>query len=524
MRAYREAVKRLAEVKGFEPEKRPLLEEAFGFLTSFPRPFLLLNAPTGYGKTLLSFALALHSLRDASLFDRVIHVLPMRSIIEDVQRTAEQAFGFSRTKMMGSSSEFMHLFPLNVTTADTFTWDLLKLNTKRMHLVRAGREFGYDYLTQASILTSLVIFDEAHFLLEDKSMATAFSAVIDFLTSQGVPIVVMTATLSWGHIKFFEKYAGKNGYAFRVLKPDGDDPFIERELEKDISIEFNTGDPLNFVEPGKRNAIIVNTVERAVELYNKAVSDGRTGFERDEIVLIHGRMKPSHKKALIERLRKLRNGEFLLIGTQAVEAGVDFSSDVMIIDRAPINSLLQRFGRLARHAGDRAGRAVIMEDAPTGPYPKGKVELTTSLLRNAKVHPRVPSTYEEIVNEIHGKRASSIKKLLNREVSGKLVRLMMDPSKRATHVLGEIERLIQMGTPIMRDFLVPLSVDDEIVLISPKKLLELYSLKLVEIKMGDSAFRVNALSDAYRVAKMVALGKDLEVIYTGHYNPERGIT
>ncbi|WP_175059590.1 CRISPR-associated helicase Cas3' [Thermococcus sp. 2319x1] len=521
MRAYTEAVERLAEVKGFRPEKRPLLEEAFDFLTSSSKPFLILNAPTGYGKTLLSFALALHSLNDASLFDRVIHVLPMRSIIEDIQRTAEEAFGFSRTKMMGSSGEFMHLFPLNVTTADTFTWDLLKLNTKKKHSVKAGKEFGYDYLTQASILTSLVIFDEAHFLLEDESLATAFDTVVDFLTSQGVPVAVMTATLPRGHVKFFERYAMKNGYDFKVLSPDEDDPFVRRELKKDITIEFGKGDPLSFVEPGKRNAVIVNTVERAVELYNRAISDTRFGFERERVILIHGRMTPSHKRSIITRLQRLKNEDFLLIGTQAVEAGVDFSADVMITDRAPINSLLQRFGRLARHAGDEAGKAMVMEDAPVGPYQPEKVEGTLTLIKERDIHPRVPSTYEELVTEVHGPQASSVKKLVNQMLKGKLLQLMSDPSKRASHVLGEVERLVAKGTPIMRGFLVPLSVGSEVVLVSPKKLFELHSLGLVKVR--GVASELQELGDAYLVARAIALGDDVEVIYTGDYDGERGI-
>ena len=521
MRAYREAVKRLAEAKGFVPERRPLLEEAFDFLTSSPQPFLVLNAPTGYGKTLLSFALALRSLTDASQFDRVIHVLPMRSIIEDIQRTADEAFGFSRTKMMGSSGEFMHLFPLNVTTADTFTWDLMKLNTKKRHRVKAGREFGYDYLTQASILTSLVIFDEAHFLLEDESMATAFDAVVNFLTSQGVPIVVMTATLSEGHRKFFRRYAGKYGYDFKVLSPNEEDPFVKRELEKDISIEFEKGDPLMFIEPGKRNALIVNTVDRAVELYDMAVSDPSIGFERDRILLIHGRMTPSHKKSIIGRLQRLGKEDFLLIGTQAVEAGVDFSADVMVTDRAPINSLLQRFGRLARHASDRTGKAVVITDAPSGPYPLGKVEKTLGLITERSIHPRVPSTYEEIVTAVHGSSPSSINRLINKGLKGKLLGLMSDPSKRAIHVLGEVERLVASGIPIMRDFLVPLSVGGETVLISPKKLLELYSAGPVEIK--GVKFEIKTLKDAYRVAKAVALDENVEIVFMGNYDPERGI-
>lgn len=519
MRAYREAVRRLSKTKGFKPEKRPLLEDAFGFLTSSDRPFLILNAPTGYGKTLLSFALALHSLNDASVFDRVIHVLPLRSIIEDIQRTAEEAFGFSRTKMMGSSGEFMHLFPLNVTTADTFTWDLLKLNTKRMHFVKAKREFGYDYLTQASILTSLIVFDEAHFLLEDRSMATAFDAVVEFLTSQGVPIVVMTATLPEGHVQFLKRYAMKNEYDFKILAPEGDDPFVKRESGKDISIEVQRGNPLNFVEPGKRNAIIVNSVRRAVEIYDMAISNATIGFDRERIILIHGRMIPSHKGDLITRLRRMKE-EFLLIGTQAVEAGVDFSVEVMITDGAPANSLLQRFGRLARRPNDRSGKAIVLEDASPVPYPLEKVKQTLNLLRKENIHPRVPSTYLSLVSEVHGRSIISVKKLINQSLKGELFKLMNDPSKRAPEVLEMVESLVAKGVPIMRSFLIPVSVENETVPVSPRKLSELYSRGLIRIV---AEIPLKEPLDGYSIAKKVAMGEKIEIIYTGRYDWERGI-
>lgn len=539
MREYNEAIERLARVKGFKPERRPLLEEAFRLVTSGSPdspPFLIIQAPTGYGKTLLSFSLTLRSLRDASLFDRVIHVLPMRSIIEDIQGTAQEAFGFSRTKMMGSSEEFLHLFPLNVTTADTFTWDILKLNTKKRSAIKAGREFGYDYLTQASILTSLVIFDEAHFLLENESMVTAFTAVLEFLTSQRVPIVVMTATLSRAHVMLFERYAKKNGYEFRVLSPNENDPFIRRELKKEITIEFSSGNPLDLVEPGRKNAVIVNSVGRAVALYDEALKRRNLGFERDRVMIIHGRMTPSHKRELINRLREWnKEGDFLLIGTQAVEAGVDFSVDVMVTDGAPINSLLQRFGRAARYGKEKGARITILEDAPAGPYRREKVEKTIELLKvdpihpkgcnktqgGLKVHPRVPQTYEKIITEVHGRSISSINRLLNRDLKRKFMELMGDPAKRAPNVLEEVEKLIEKGVPILRDFLIPVSVDGEVVLVSPRKLLELYSGARVELRgwNGD----VTDLGGAYRIAKAIALGKDVEVVFTGEYDRERGI-
>ncbi|CAB49933.1 CRISPR-associated helicase Cas3' [Pyrococcus abyssi] len=528
MSVYDVVVKRLSEIKGFKPEKRPVLEEALDKVLSSTRsPFLVIQAPTGYGKTTLSLSLALHSLKDSSLFDRVIHVLPMRSIIEDIDRTAKEAFGFSRTKMMGSSEEFLHLFPLNITTVDTFTWDILKLNTKKITQVERGREFGYDYLTQASILTSLVIFDEAHFILEEPRMKTAFLAVLRFLMENNVPIIIMTATLSRGYFELFKKYAQNNGYYFEPepLVPDENDPFIKRESKKNFEIQFKTGNPLDFIDSAKRNAIIVNSVKRAVEIFDQAKEDApKLGFEEEEIMLIHGRMKPSHKARLIEKLREWKNKEsFLIIGTQAVEAGVDFSVDVMITDAAPINSLIQRFGRVARY-DEKNAEIIIIEDAPVHPYDGKKVERTIALMKESStLNPRIPQTYQGIVDEIHGKTKTKVMSGVDRSRERKLRVLLKDPTKRSVDVLSEIKSMIKEEGPLLRDFLIPLEVDDEYVLVSPEKMLELAKRGLLQVRVGENEISVDSEAIAYKIAERIALGEKIVVKFTGKYDEERGI-
>lgn len=79
----------------------------------------------------------------------------------------------------------------------------------------------------------------------------------------------------------------------------------------------------------------------------------------------------------------------------------------------------------------------------------------------------------------------------------------------------------------MRGFLIPLLVGDETVLISPRKLMELYSrgeVRVVRVSgQREEELQVRGLNDAYSVAKSIALGKDIEVIFTGQYDMERGI-
>lgn len=93
---------------------------------------------------------------------------------------------------------------------------------------------------------------------------------------------------------------------------------------------------------GRRTLVIVNTVERAQKLY-AALRKAETA----EIVLIHSRFRPAERGEHMRQM--LEAADSIVIATQAIEAGVDISSAVMITELAPWASLVQRFGRVNRY-------------------------------------------------------------------------------------------------------------------------------------------------------------------------------
>jgi len=538
---YTKIVKRLAEVKNFKPKPRPLNEAVLSAIEeTLPSkvPFFIVKAPTGYGKTTISYTLAAYSAISAEGFDRVIHVLPMRSIIEDIDRTAKEAFGFSRVKMMNVSEETFHLYPLNITTVDTFTWDIMKLNTKKFRRIIKEKEYGYDYLTQASITTSLVVFDEAHFILEDKLLRRAFNVVLKFLISLKVPIIILTATLPKGYEALFKSYLNREIYEFRTFEigeTEGterykvvikDETFLNREKEKDFQISLQSSDDyLKFVQKGKRNLIVVNTVPKAVKIY-KEIKE--LGFEN--ILLIHGRMTSGHKRRLIERLREWRNEEeFLVVATQVIEAGVDISADIMVTEAAPINSLLQRFGRVARYE-EKEAKIFILPYGGT-PYDEAKVRKTLENLENAKnFHPRLTETYQWIVDEVHGKSKRVITTGIRDVTFLELLKLISNPAKRSIDVWNFIKSKIRQGEAILREFLIPVTVGDdkikmaeEIVLISPKMLYKLAERGEIEVFVDGNKITITDLSDSYDIAKRIATGENIAILFTGQYDEECGL-
>ncbi|EYB69791.1 CRISPR-associated helicase Cas3 [Deinococcus phoenicis] len=129
-------------------------------------------------------------------------------------------------------------------------------------------------------------------------------------------------------------------------------------------------------------AVIVNTVARAQrvqtlvleELERRGVTartctrGGRKDPEAVSVLLYHARYPADERKYREDAVLKYlgKNGQrpqrFILIATQVAEQSLDFDADVMLTDLAPVDLVLQRAGRLHRHAGN-AGRRHGHEDA-----------------------------------------------------------------------------------------------------------------------------------------------------------------
>jgi len=543
---YDSILKRLGEIKGFQPKRRPLIERILKDIENSEKPFFIVKAPTGYGKTTISYTLALYSLYNADRFDKVIHILPMRSIVEDLSMSAKELFDFSRAKMMGVSEEVFHLFPLNFTTIDTFIWDVLKLNTKKFSRIKDRKEFGYDFFTQASILNSMLIFDEAHFILEDDKLKSIFLCVLRFLLENDVPILILTATLSKGYEELFKRYAIPKKYEFRVYELSDeneksskfhvfveDKEFLERERKKDFKIsvydENSVEDYLKYVEEGKRNIIVVNSPKKCIKIYDMALEDGR--FEN--ISIIHGKMTYNHRKRIVEKIRKLKNEkEFLIISTQVIEAGVDISSDLMVTEIAPPNSLIQRFGRVARY-NEKEGKIVILKSEGK-PYNKEKIEKTWKYLKShIDIHPRISKTYQEWIDEVHGKRLSDAEAKIGKykKITNTLIEKLRDFRTRSFEIHEIITEHISKGNAFLRDFLIPVEVENDVVLVNPKELFKLYELEKVEVikikklenNIIEEKLEIKNEDEAFKIAIDIACGKPIIIKLLDGYDKERGL-
>lgn len=125
--------------------------------------------------------------------------------------------------------------------------------------------------------------------------------------------------------------------------------------------------------PGTRTLVVLNTVERAMQLYDEL---GRRRPEA-ELVLLHSRFRPGDRRSALERVTA-GPGEagLIAVSTQVVEAGVDLSAATLFTETAPWSSMVQRFGRCNRF-GEEATSSIVWVDNPTigaEPYDPAAVE------------------------------------------------------------------------------------------------------------------------------------------------------
>lgn len=130
--------------------------------------------------------------------------------------------------------------------------------------------------------------------------------------------------------------------------------------------------------------VIVNTVKRAVAVYDALVKDKQVKAEVD-IHLVHSRFRPYDRKiwrnAFLRRDAQSDRPR-IIVATQVVEAGVDISANILITDLAPWTSLVQRFGRAARYGGSAQVFVVDVEEKKAAPYDYAELEVARAELAN----------------------------------------------------------------------------------------------------------------------------------------------
>lgn len=260
----------------------------------------------------------------------------------------------------GSEKETKLMQPFATGTVDQLEMSVLKRR--------------YMVIAMSDLVDKVVLIDEMH--AYDAYMQGVLKVVLQWLLEFRVPVIIMSATLPESikgmihSVYSKEEFNPSDAYPLLTVYRNGKaeehavDACSEREyrtLLKEIDFSDSgvyrkiAAETVEKVRNGGNAVCIVNSVDGAKKVY-RAVMDIVPDME---VHLFQGRNTLENKEAiaaeLIEKYGKagkekgLRPERSIVVATQIVEQSIDIDFDFMVTEIAPIDLLLQRFGRWHRH-------------------------------------------------------------------------------------------------------------------------------------------------------------------------------
>jgi CRISPR-associated endonuclease/helicase Cas3 len=376
-----------------------------------------INVPTGAGKTAAVILAWLWNRcghgsleQQASWPRRLVFCLPMRTLVEQTRREADQwikklidlelidANVQAFTLMGGETEESWERFPERPA---------LLIGTQDMLLSRSlNRGYAmsrYRWPIQFGLLNNDVLWicDEVQL------MGPAFETTLQLDAFRKHRWGVFGPSFTWWMSatldeKSFqtvdrlaiEKRLGKSLLTFSANSTTSlnEDPRLASRLKAVKAVRVVPSEPkaaeiIQQHQGGTLSLVVFNTVKKAREFYltlvaersltNPSATKNPSGIQKDAILLLHSQFRPNDRRVIVERLLKFENDRragtapvsgMIVVTTQVIEAGVDISAQTMWSQVAPWASVVQRLGRLNRDGKSPKNAAMFWLDTSKGPY------------------------------------------------------------------------------------------------------------------------------------------------------------
>ena len=256
----------------------------------------------------------------------------------------------------------------------------------------AGLMVKHAHLRGSALSRSLLVIDEVH--ASDAYMTGVLAHLLDAHLALGGYAMLMSATLgSRARIRWTGEAQPDFDTAVATSYPAvwvGGQATPRRAegtgRSKDVRLTVDDMAPeraadlaLEAADRGARVLVVRNTVRRAIETWEAAQELGgetRLLQVAGGPALHHGRFAAEDRRVLDRAVEEVLAPKpqrvpagVVVIGTQTLEQSLDIDADFLITDLCPIDVLLQRIGRLHRHALPRPDgfeKATVVVMTPDG--------------------------------------------------------------------------------------------------------------------------------------------------------------
>ncbi len=325
--------------------------EAFNEISDFGidlnKKIYAITLPTGIGKTLLSFKLALKIAdkvkQELNKDLKIIYSLPFLSVIEQNYSVFEEVLNTNDNSVL---LKYHHLTGFSYKNEDEeYDYDTSRILIEGFNskiIVTTFMQFFYSILSNKNKMlrkfhkfaNSVIILDEVQSIPHEYWLLIR-ELFIEMTKRFNCYIILSTATQPL----IFEE----NDYVNVVNYENYFQKFNRYKLNIDLTsktVEEFYGS-LN-IEDNKSYLFVMNTVPSAKKLYMLLKEK-----YPDDIEFLSTHVIPKDR---FQRINDIRNKKKrIVVSTQLIEAGVDVDFDVVYRDFAPLDSIIQSAGRCNRH-------------------------------------------------------------------------------------------------------------------------------------------------------------------------------
>lgn len=320
-----------------------------------------LEAPTGSGKTLAALLWALRNRRGG---ERVFYLLPYQASIEAMADVLEGTFGRENVAVLHARvldyafRAYFEEFGEYEAAASSAKAEV-EVNRLAHKPVKVATPFqllkwlfGIPRweIGVSEMVGGLFIFDEIH--AYDAHVVALIATMVQVLRQLGGRFLFMSATLPPFLKDILQDALGEPLQTFTVEPRDDWSRQclygVRHRLRlHDATLEALLPAIVRAIHEGQRVLVVANRVAQAQEIY-RCLKEQCPGVH-----LLHGRFtrrdRVEKERGIISSLQQHDEDVRALVATQVVEVSLDVSFDTIFTEVAPVDDLLQRFGRVNRY-------------------------------------------------------------------------------------------------------------------------------------------------------------------------------
>jgi CRISPR-associated endonuclease/helicase Cas3 len=346
----------------------------------------LLIAPTGSGKTESALLWWARQRETAGCALPLFYILPYRASLNAMYRRFQDRYGLQDDQVVlqhGNASAAIYEYltagkgyqPADAEKTARYKRDLGRLMTASVRLLtpyQLVRGFfglkGHEaIITDAS--EGVLVLDELH-AYDRQRLALILASLRHLVHDLGAHVFTMSATFPTV-LKRVLADTLSDDLKEVAASPKTQQAFRRHRLslaERDLLSEESLAAIEKRYRAGEAVLVVATTVGRAQTVFDRLGARCGAG----DVSLLHGRFTAEDRAAkengLAARVgtgtRMAGAAGCVLVATQVVEVSLDIDFDVLFSDPAPIEALIQRFGRVNR--GRRGGERDVVVCTQTG--------------------------------------------------------------------------------------------------------------------------------------------------------------